>query len=145
MSTTPCSELAELCGDLVKENIIRTIPMPAVRQLQGTILLHPPNPEVFKLFSLVGKVVPVEEESQFGRLIALTCFQGDLYKRLAIMHKWLLKDGVPEETSVNFVSALFNTIISDVKDPSSGEIFDELVKEQTPGARIRIFFMNSKH
>ena len=107
--------------------------MPAVRRLQGTILVHPRHDVTEAFFSAVGKVVPVAEEKQFTRLIALTCFQGDLYKRLALMQEWLGKGGISEETSVNFISALFNTVISDVKDPPSTGIFDDLVAEQTPG------------
>lgn len=134
VSTATLDDLEKYADPLPRCNIVRTIPMPAMRRLQGTTLICLAVEDIVELFNHLGTVVPVEEESAFGRLIALTCLQGDMYNRLAVMQKWLTESKIPGETATSFISALFNTIMSDIKHPQQSDIFQVMVEEQTPGA-----------
>lgn len=68
MATIPYDELLALV-QLPREQVVRTVPLPATAKRSGPILAYPPNEGIRDLLSQVGVPVMVETESEITTLV----------------------------------------------------------------------------
>jgi len=129
-------DIFRYCKKKIKqEAIFRATPLPACRHLHGTTLIYPPNEELTSLFNHLGSTVSVKSSEELLKLQTATAFMGDFYERKVVITNWLCAQGVDKMTSASYVAKLFSTIISDATEACEADqdIFENLVKEQTPG------------
>lgn len=68
MATIPYDELLELV-QLPRENVVRTVPLPATAKRSGPILAYPKNAFVRDLLAQIGTPVMVAHESEITTLV----------------------------------------------------------------------------
>lgn len=68
MATIPYDELLQLVG-LPRENVVRTVPLPATSKRSGPILAYPENAFARDLLAQIGTPVMVEQESEITTLV----------------------------------------------------------------------------
>lgn len=135
ISTATHQDLARLCAPVKTENIIRVVPLPAVKHLNGTTLVFPPHEQVRKFFDYLGTSIPVEDTNVLHKLQSTTALMGDMYQRMHTVQTWLVNKGVPKQTACQCVVGIFHTVIADsrIACKASSDAFIQLVNEQTPG------------
>lgn len=72
MATIPYDELLALVR-LPREQVVRTVPLPATAKRAGPILAFPPNEGLRDLLAQVGTPVMVETESEITTLVSSRC------------------------------------------------------------------------
>lgn len=60
----------------------------------ATVVLNPPNAEIEALFSSLGTVVLVEQETQFELATVTACMNGWFYFLLHDLHRWVTEKGL---------------------------------------------------
>ena len=83
--------------------LVRTIPMPAVRERRSVTVAHPSHPVVDALFDRLGGTLPVADEAAFSVFSPLTGTLSTHYRYLATLTDWASRQGVPAEEADRYV------------------------------------------
>jgi pyrroline-5-carboxylate reductase len=82
--------------DLLKldgSKVVRTVPLPSSAKRTGPILVHPTNPDINSILSLVGKPVVCNEESEMKPLVSLTGHISPFYEIMRETQDWAVANG----------------------------------------------------
>src|SRR5690606_35012519 len=90
--------------------LVRTIPMPAVRERRSVTVAHPSHPVVDALFDRLGGTLPVADEAAFSVFSPLTGTLSTHYRYLATLTDWASRQGVPAEEADRYVRGLFRGV-----------------------------------
>jgi pyrroline-5-carboxylate reductase len=89
------------------DDIVRTIPLPAVAMRDGLTAIHPPHELARAIFDPLGGVVAVEDERAFDALSASTATIAAHLTYLDTIARWLAGRGIPEADANRYVAAVF--------------------------------------
>ncbi|MHA2295906.1 MAG: NAD(P)-binding domain-containing protein [Candidatus Hodarchaeales archaeon] len=84
-------------------NVIRAMPISSVAINQSPTLLHPDHYEARALFSLLGQVLVLKEESHFTSASVIAAFYGWIHALLDETINWTVQTGVPRKIAWNLV------------------------------------------
>jgi len=114
---------------------VRAIPLPPVAHHQGSCVLTPKHSLAVSVFDQLGTAVAVETESEFKRMMPMTCLMGQIYAQQLQAQKWLVEQGIDAASAGKWVGAVYHTVTFDAKIAGGhgANGFQELVDEQTPG------------
>ncbi|WP_017593095.1 pyrroline-5-carboxylate reductase [Nocardiopsis potens] len=90
--------------------VVRTIPMPAVRERRAVTVVHPSHPVTDALFDRLGGALPVADEAAFSVFSTLTGTLSSHYRYLAVLTEWAAAQGVPAEEADRYVRGLFQGV-----------------------------------
>lgn len=132
MATIPYEELLTLVGDVPKERVVRTVPLPSAAVRQGPILQYPINKEAHDILSKVGNPVATSTEEEVTKISCLTAFISFFYATCGEFHSWMTNNGVGLDTGRNFTSSFFQSLAN--AGFVSTEPFGEMaIEAATPG------------
>ncbi len=95
----------------VRENIIRTVPLPPISKRKGPILMYPDESRARAFLSQVGEVVCVSNEEQFKPLIALTgSLISTFYMLQDTVTQWCVSQGCGEESAGTYVGSFYKSL-----------------------------------
>jgi pyrroline-5-carboxylate reductase len=92
------------------EQVTKVLPIPMIAHRQGPILISPPDPDVRALFGTLGKVIEVDNPSEFDALSVATATFATYFKYLDTIHGWLKDHGVADATARDYVATLFKAL-----------------------------------
>ncbi|MCA0048307.1 NAD(P)-binding domain-containing protein [Mesorhizobium sp. B283B1A] len=92
------------------ESVTKALPMPMLAHRLGATIVYPPDPGVAKLFGRLGKVLEVENSSEFDALSVATATYGSYFKYLETIHRWLKEHGVRDGKARDYIASLFNAL-----------------------------------
>ncbi|WP_232667405.1 NAD(P)-binding domain-containing protein [Pseudonocardia sp. TRM90224] len=122
--------LAQHVGPHVE--VVRVIPLPAVRHREGLTAVHPPHPAVVDLFTPLGGVCEVPDEHAFAALSASTATISAQLAYLSSVAGWLTEQGVEPAVADSYVRSVFAGVGRGLNGDSSS--LGELVAaHETPG------------
>ncbi|MFX0209069.1 MAG: NAD(P)-binding domain-containing protein [Candidatus Hodarchaeota archaeon] len=83
--------------------IVRAMPISSAAINRSPTLLYPDHPQARELFSLLGQVLILPEESLFTPASVIAAFYGWVYALMDETIKWTIQEGVPSEIAKNLV------------------------------------------
>lgn len=90
--------------------LVRAIPLPAVRERRSVTVTYPSQPTVNALFERLGGVLPVEDEAAFNVFSALTGTLTTHYSYLAAITSWAIGHGIASDDADSYVRGLFQGV-----------------------------------
>ncbi|MGW2232020.1 NAD(P)-binding domain-containing protein [Streptomyces formicae] len=90
--------------------VVRTIPLPTVRERRSVTVTCPSHPAVDALFDRLGGTLPVADEADFGVFSTLTGTLTAHYAYLATLADWAARQGIPAEEADRYVRGLFQGV-----------------------------------
>lgn len=109
-----CAALGDLLGD--GPSVVRSVPLPAVRERRGVTALFPQDPVAGELFNGLGGTVLAPDEESFSGLSAATATISSYLHYLATIAGWLKHQGFQDQAADSFVRSMFlgaNTSLED--------------------------------
>lgn len=125
--------LSDLAPAVTPACAVRAMPISCAAINESPTLLHPAEPHVQALFSLLGPVHVVSNEKQFTPASAISAFYAWLYALFDVAVTWARDAGVPDEIARNLVLETARGAAGmGLADPTKrlGEMLDSLA---TPG------------
>ncbi len=125
--------------------IVRAMPLQAVRERRSVTVTWPSHPDVDALFDRLGGALPVAEEADFNVFSAVTGTMSTHFAYLATLIAWAGRQGIPARDADRFVRSLFQGVgraLADESRPLEGILDDH----ETPGGvneRIRLRWFES--
>ncbi|MER6990999.1 NAD(P)-binding domain-containing protein [Saccharopolyspora hirsuta] len=120
--------LSALLGDGV--TVVRSIPLPAVRERRGITAVHPAHPAAEELFDRLGGALVVEEPTTFDALSAATASISSYLHYLDAVAAWIARQGMAADAAESYVRSMFSGI--SIADQSTS--LSELARaHETPG------------
>jgi pyrroline-5-carboxylate reductase len=92
------------------EQVTKAVPIPMIAHGQGATLICPSDSSVASLFHGLGKVIEVENSSEFATLAVATATFATYFKYLDTIHSWLKDHGVADAKARDYVAALFKAL-----------------------------------
>ncbi|RWB58767.1 MAG: F420-dependent NADP oxidoreductase [Mesorhizobium sp.] len=92
------------------ESVTKALPMPMLAHRLGATIVYPPHPGVASLFGRLGKVIEVENSSEFDALSVATATYGSYFKYLETIHRWLKEHGVRDGKARDYIASLFKAL-----------------------------------
>ena len=92
------------------EHVTKALPMPMIARRQGATIICPPDPGVAAFFGRLGKVIEVENSSEFDALSVATATFATYFKYLDTIHGWLKDHGVADVKGRDYVATLFKAL-----------------------------------
>jgi len=86
IATLSREEIATLTAPA--ERVTKALPMPMIAHRLGATIVCPPDPGVVALFGRLGKVIEVENSSEFDALSVATATYASYFKYLDTIHVW---------------------------------------------------------
>lgn len=112
--------------------VVRAIPLPAVRHGVGTTAIHPDHPTARALFDALGGTVAPADVAAYSAISAITSTMSTHVALLTELTAWGREHGLEEETAERFVRGYFLGLDTGVV--RSGLVGEELVAAyETPG------------
>ncbi|MER5392092.1 NAD(P)-binding domain-containing protein [Saccharopolyspora sp. NPDC002686] len=112
--------------------IVRSIPLPAVRQRRGITALHPAHPIAEELFDRLGGTLVVDEPTTFDALSAATASISSYLHYLDTVADWIAGQGMDSRAAEGYVRSMFAGVSTSLADRSTG--LSELGRaHETPG------------
>jgi pyrroline-5-carboxylate reductase len=108
IATLSGEEVAALIAPV--ERVTKALPMPMVASRQGATIICPPDPAISSLFGKLGKVIEVDNPSEFDALSVATATFATYFKYLDTLHAWLKNHGVADARARDYVGALFKAL-----------------------------------
>ncbi|MCM1011593.1 MULTISPECIES: NAD(P)-binding domain-containing protein [unclassified Brevibacterium] len=127
-----------------RPDVVRVIPLPAVRERRGLTAVHPGNAPVEALFDRLGGTVVAETEAMFSTLSATTATMSAHFAYLLTITEWLIAQGWARTDAEAVVRGQFvglGTTLADTDTP----IADLVAAHETPGginAQVRSEWMD---
>jgi pyrroline-5-carboxylate reductase len=88
-------------------DVVRVIPLPAVRDHLGVTAIFPRNPPTETLFSLLGETLLADDEAQFSAFSVATASISSHLTYLATIASWLVKQNVAEASAERFIRSVY--------------------------------------
>jgi pyrroline-5-carboxylate reductase len=110
------------------ERVTKALPLPMVAHRQGATIICPPDPGIAALFGRLGKVIEVEDSSEFDALSVVTATFAAHFKYLDTIHKWLKNHGVADAKARDYIATLFKALGS-APEATPGAGFMDLAEE----------------
>lgn len=130
MSDFPVARIKEVVGDVKK--VVRVLPLPFNALCVGPVAVYPKDQEVCDLFSKVGNIVAIDDESKMETMLAITGVMSAYYGLTYEITKWGEKAGLSKEESVGYTTAFFEAL-SVQAGICPGLDVNALANEYTPG------------
>lgn len=112
--------------------IVRTIPLPAVRERSGITAIYPGHPEVEALFEPLGGTLVVPDVEALNAIQTSTASISTLLDCLSSVAGWLAEHGIEGPSAESFVRSMFQGVAGGLSDHSRS--LSELVTaHETPG------------
>ncbi|MFJ2770427.1 NAD(P)-binding domain-containing protein [Streptomyces sp. NPDC087300] len=90
--------------------VVRTIPLPTVRERRSVTVTCPSHPAVDALFDRLGGALPVADEADFAVFSTLTGTLTTHYWYLATLTDWAARQGIPAKEADRYVRGLFQGV-----------------------------------
>ncbi|MDA3646662.1 NAD(P)-binding domain-containing protein [Saccharopolyspora indica] len=120
---------AQLDADVT---VVRSIPLPAVRQQRGITALHPAHPAAEELFDRLGGTLVVDDPATFDALSAATASISTYLHYLDAVAGWIARQGMDPHAAEGYVRSMFAGVGASLGDRSTG--LSELGRaHETPG------------
>ncbi len=127
----PREEIAALVAPA--ERVTKALPIPMIARRQGATMIFPPDPSLAAFFGGLGKVIEVEDQSEFEALSVATATFAAYFKYLDTIHTWLKDHGVADSRARDYIVALFKGLATHPEITPDAD-FMHLAKEYaTPG------------
>lgn len=98
-------------------DVVRVIPLPAVRRLQGVTSIFPASEPSERLFAGLGQVTVADTEEQFSALSAATATISTYLAYLDEITNWLAEHGWERRAAESFIRSVFAGIGDAVATP----------------------------
>lgn len=136
MAGVPLGALRELAAPA--HDIVRAIPLPSVAVRRGITPLYPATDPARSLFSRLGRVIEVADETAFDLFSASTATIAAHFAYLNRISDWLAARGISQPAARQYVAAMFGEVATSLQ--GSDPDFRELVREHaTPGGINELF------
>lgn len=112
--------------------VVRAIPLPAVRRRRGVTALFPSHPIAHGLFDPLGGTVLAPDEASFGALSAATATISSYLSYMATIASWLTRQGFEEQTADQYVRNVFSGVNGSVAHEQRS-LSDLARAHETPG------------
>ena len=104
IATLSHEEIAALVAPA--EQVTKVLPMPMIAHRQGATIICPSDSGMAALFGGLGKVVEVDDSSEFDALSVVTATYATYFKYLDTIHQWLKNQGVAEAKGRDYIATL---------------------------------------
>ncbi|MGW5644457.1 NAD(P)-binding domain-containing protein [Saccharopolyspora sp. NPDC003752] len=104
---------AQLDADVA---VVRSIPLPAVRQQQGITALHPAHPVAEELFSRLGGTLVTQDPAVFDALSAATASISSYLHYLDTIAGWITRQGMDSRAAEGYVRSMFSGVNAALAD-----------------------------
>lgn len=112
--------------------VVRSIPLPAVRDLRGVTPLYPRHSTAEAVFGALGGVLPAPDEASFDAMSAASATISGHFGYVRVVARWLADTGLPAADAEAFVRGMFAGAADSLGDRGLG--LDDLVRDvETPG------------
>ncbi|MGW5738355.1 MULTISPECIES: NAD(P)-binding domain-containing protein [Streptomyces] len=91
-------------------DVVRAIPLPAVRERRSVTVTFPAHPVADALFARLGGAQPVADEAAFNVFSALTGTLTSHYAYLATLTDWAVGHGIATDDAERYVRGLFQAV-----------------------------------
>ena len=108
IATLSHEEIAALIAPVAQ--VTKALPMPMIAHRQGATIICPSDRTMAALFGRVGKVIEVEESSEFDALSVVTATYATYFKYLDTIHRWLKDRGVADSKARDYIATLFKAL-----------------------------------
>lgn len=102
--------------------IHRIIPMPPNEIGLGPIPIFPPSAELASLLSQIGTVVSVDDQQHFSTFSASSAVMATFFELMATNARWIQSTGVSPDAATRYVTAIFHSLATQVRDIRSAEL-----------------------
>ncbi len=126
----PIPALRELLGE--GPQIVRTIPLPAVRQRDGVTAVHPGHPEVEQLFNTLGGTLVADTQSAFDAIAGATATISSYLQYQAQVAEWVALQGISHDIAENYVRSMFAGVTATLTG-NPAPLSELLPEYETPG------------
>ncbi|MGO3024702.1 MAG: NAD(P)-binding domain-containing protein [Brevibacterium sp.] len=126
----PTDELSALLPH--DPDIVRIIPLPAVRERKGVTAMFPADGDVEALLDLLGGSVTAADETKFSTLSAVTATMSAHFACLQTIAAWLVDRGWDQADADHFIRGQF-VGLGTTLDQSEAPIADLVAAHETPG------------
>jgi pyrroline-5-carboxylate reductase len=108
IATLSREEIAALTAPA--EHVTKALPMPMIAHRQGATIICPSDRSMAALFGRLGKVIEVEDSSEFDALSVVTATFATYFKYLDTIHRWLKDNGVADAKAHDYIATLFKAL-----------------------------------
>jgi pyrroline-5-carboxylate reductase len=108
IATLSREEIAALTAPA--EQVTKALPMPMIAHKQGATIICPPDPSMAAFFGRLGKVIAVEDSSEFDALSVVTATYATYFKYLDTIHEWLKDHGVGDAKGRDYIATQFKAL-----------------------------------
>ena len=105
VAATPLERLAGWMN--IELPLSQAVPLPATADLKGATTIHPPEPDVARIFAALGTAIEVEDKRDYDAMAAASAIMGSYFGILDTATKWLVGEGVDPEKSRAYLGQLF--------------------------------------
>ncbi|HKK02165.1 MAG TPA: NAD(P)-binding domain-containing protein [Desulfuromonadales bacterium] len=84
--------------------VVRAMPLSGAEYGVGAIPVYPPNKTAHALLSQIGKVVELDNETQFEQATVIACYSGWLLELFDSMTAWLTRQDFAPETARDLIA-----------------------------------------
>lgn len=126
----PTDELSALLPH--DPEIVRIIPLPAVRERKGVTAMFPADGDVEALLDLLGGSVTAADETKFSTLSAVTATMSAHFAFLQTITAWLVDRGWGQADADHFIRGQF-VGLGTTLDQSEAPLADLVAAHETPG------------
>lgn len=130
MSDFPVSKIENIIGNVHK--VVRVLPLPFNAMCVGPVVVYPKDEEVCDLFTKVGNVIGVDQESKMEIMLAITGVMSAYYGLTYEVEQWGEKAGLTRSESVGYTSAFFEALSIQAGNCQNEDV-NALANEYTPG------------
>lgn len=113
--------------------VVRAMPISCAAINQSPTILFPDNPQAHTLFSLLGQVHILPNESYFTPASVIGAFYGWIYALLDETISWTAQTGVPQQTARSIVLETVRGAVNMALDRPNEDISSILNSLTTPG------------
>lgn len=92
------------------EQVTKALPMPMIAHRQGATIICPSDPSMAALFGRLGKVIEVEDPSEFDALSVVTATFAAYFKYLDTIHGWLKDHGVADPKARDYIATIYQAL-----------------------------------
>jgi pyrroline-5-carboxylate reductase len=108
IATLSREEIAALIAPV--EHVTKALPMPMIAHRQGATIICPHDRRMAAFFGRLGKVIEVEDSSEFDALSVVTATFASYFKYLDTIHGWLKQHGVADARARDYIVTTFKAL-----------------------------------
>lgn len=108
IATVSRDEIAALIAPA--KQVTKALPMPMIAQRQGATIICPPDRSMAAFFGSLGRVIEVEDPSEFDALSVVTATFATYFKYLDTIHGWLKDHGVQDPKARDYITTIYQAL-----------------------------------